>query len=152
MKRSLLLAALLLAGCANTQLAPTIEPAFVQILKRHGLTPDSTDKIDLVASQGGYGSGLQVTITEGYLIQEIWDTIYQSRPYRVSAASGNRRLRFYTSADSSKPGVEVKVNGTDRCHVKGGFEQGYRCPGINKVLEPLLKREYEKQKGGLAGR
>ena len=148
MKRSLLLAALLLAGCANTQLAPTIEPAFVQILKRHGLTPDSTDKIDLVASQGGYGSGLQVTITEGYLIQEIWDTIYQSRPYRVSAASGNRRLRFYTSADSSKPGVEVKVNGTDRCHVKGGFEQGYRCPGINKVLEPLLKREYEKRKGG----
>ena len=148
MKRSLLLAALLLAGCANTQLAPTIEPAFVQILKRHGLTPDSTEKIHLVASEGGYGSRLQVIITEGYLIQEIWDTIYQARPYRTTVASGNRRLRFYTSADSSKPDVEVMVNVTDRCHVKGGFEQGYRCPGINKVLEPVLKREHEKRKGG----
>ncbi len=94
MKRSLLLAALLLAGCANTQLAPTIEPAFVQILKRHGLTPDSTRKIDLVASEGGYGSGLQVIITEEFLIQEIWDTIYQSRPYRARVASGSRGGAF----------------------------------------------------------
>ena len=148
MKRSLLLAALLLAGCANTQLAPTNEPAFVQVLNRHGLTPESTQKIDVVASEGGYGSRVQVSITEEFLIQEIWDTIYQSRPYRTWAASGHRKLRFYTSADSSKPDLEVMVNVTDRCHVNGGFERGYRCPGINKVLEPVLKREHEKRKGG----
>lgn len=148
MKRAALVAAIFFVGCAANEAVSPTEPAFVQTLKRHGVTPDNIRRIELVGSEGGYGGSLQVTITAEFLIQEIWDTIYQSRPYRAWVASGDRTLRLYTSANSNTPDVEIMVNATDRCHIKGIFEIGYRCPGINRVLEPELKREYAKRKGG----
>jgi hypothetical protein len=39
--------------------------------------------------------------------------------------------------------VELLVNATGRCHIRGAFDNGHRCPGINKLLERLLKSRYE---------
>ena len=38
------------------------------------------------------------------------------------------------------------VNATDRCHFKDAFDNSFRCHGINKILRPLLKSEYERKK------
>ena len=137
---------LVLAGCQSTSTCPDLRPALVQKLEKRGVSDAGTDKIILVGSESGYGGGLQVTITANYLIQEIWDTIYQSRPHKTWAASGFRKLRFYADHESEVPVAELLVNVTDRCHFDEDFDDSFRCPGINKILETLLKAEYEKRK------
>ena len=137
---------LVLAGCQSTLPCPGLRPALVQKLENRGVSDAGTGKIILVGSEGGYGGDLQVTITANFLIQEIWDTIYQSRPHKRWAASGFRKLRFYEDDESEVPVAELLVNATDRCHFDEDFDDSFRCPGINKILEPLLKAEYEKRK------
>jgi len=136
---------LVLAGCQSTSTRPDLRPALVQKLEKRGVSDASTGKIILVGSEGGYGGNMQVIITADFLIQEIWDTIYQSRPYKTWAASGFRKLKFYAGPESEVPVAELLVNVTDRCHFDGDFDDSFRCPGINKILEPLLKAEYEKR-------
>jgi len=36
------------------------------------------------------------------------------------------------------------VDALDACHIEGTSER-FRCPGINTVLEKLLKHEYQKR-------
>ena len=136
---------LVLAGCQSTSSHPDGRPALVRDLERRGVTDANTVEIVLAGSEGGYGGDTQVDITAPFLIQEIWDTIYQSRPHKTWAASGFRRLRFYTHPDAEQPAAELLVNITDRCHFEGAFDDAFRCPGINKILGPLLKAEYEKK-------
>jgi hypothetical protein len=135
----------LIAGCSATSPVVSHQPPLVQRLAGFGLSDSSTRKIVLVGSEGGYGGDVQVTISEEFLIQEVWDSIYQSRPYGKWCACGFRRLQFYSEVESEVPAVELLVNATDRCHFAGAFDEGFRCPGINKILEPLLKREYEQR-------
>ena len=123
------------------------KPVLVRRLAARGVSDANTQKIVVVGGEGGYGTGLQVTITEEFLIQEIWDTIYQSRPYKTWAASGFRKLWFYTDRDAASFSAELLVNETDRCHFEGGFDDGFRCPGINKILSRLLEAEYKTRKG-----
>ncbi len=148
MKKLMFAACLLvLTGCQSTSTRPDLRPALVQKLEKRGVSDANTGKIILVGSEGGYGAGMQVTITANFLIQEIWDTIYQSRPYKTWAASGFRKLRFYADSESEVPVAELLVNVTDRCHFDGDFDDSFRCPGINNILELLLKAEYEERKG-----
>ena len=138
---------LVLTGCQSMRTRPDFHSALVQKLEKRGVSDANTEKIILVGSEGGYGERTQVTVTAEFLIQEIWDTIYQSRPYKTWAASGFRRLRFYADPESEVPAAELLVNVTDRCHFDGDFDDSFRCPGINNILEPLLKAEYEERKG-----
>lgn len=138
---------LVLTGCQSMPTRPDLRPALVQKLEKRGVSDANTAKIILVGSEGGYGERTQVTITAEFLIQEIWDTIYQSRPYKTWAASGFRKLRFYADRESEVPVAELLVNATDRCHFDEDFNDSFRCPGIEKILDPLLKAEYEKRKG-----
>ena len=147
MKKIMCIASLLvLMGCQSRLTCPDFHPSLVQRLDSRGVSDANTSKIVLVGSEGGYGGSVQVTITEDFLIQEIWDAIYQSRPHKIWAASGFRRLRFYTNHELEVPVAELFVNVTDRCHFEEDFDDSFRCPGINKILEPLLKAEYEKKK------
>ena len=147
MKRFVFLASLLvLTGCTSIPPHPDLRPELVKKLADKGVLDTNTRKIILVGSQGGFGSATQVIIKHDFLIQEIWDTIYQSRPYGSWAACGFRKILFYTDSQSATPTVELSVNVTDRCHFKGAFDEAFRCPGINKILDPMLKKEYEKKK------
>ena len=137
---------LMLVGCQLTSTRPDFRPSLVRNLAKRGVSDVSTGRIILIGSEGGCGDDIQVTITAEFLIQEIWDTIYQSRPYKTWTASGFRKLRFYTDAQSTVPVAELLVNATDRCHFEDAFDDAFRCPGINKTLGPLLKAEYEKGK------
>ena len=137
---------LMLVGCQLTSTRPDLRPSLVKKLAKRGVSDANTRRIILVGNEGGYGHDIQVGITAEFLIQEIWDTIYQSRPYKTWAASGFRKLRFYTDAQSAVPVAELLVNVTDRCHFEEAFDDAFRCPGINKILGPLLKAEYEKGK------
>ena len=125
----------LLAGCVTP-------PTLVRRLSKHSITHQDTQKIVLTGSEGGYGASLNVNITEEFLIQDIWDRIYQSRPYNVWYASGYRQLDFYRRGEE-EPSLTLLVNVSDACQIKNTTER-FRCPGINAVLEKLLKNEYQK--------
>ncbi len=132
-------------GCSSVKPVMVSDPALIHHLSARGVSEANTRRIVIVASESGFGSNVQVTVSTGFLIREIWDTIYQSRPHKTWCASGFRKLRFYSDEESIEPAAELLVNGTDRCHFEGAFDDAFRCPGINKILGPLLKAEYEKR-------
>ena len=121
-------------------------PFSARELAARGITDHNTSKIVLVGCTSGYGGDFEVTIGPWYLIQEIWDTIYQSRPHQRWAASGFLTLKFYKKGDSKSPAVELLVNETSRCHFPSDFDNAFRCPGIYKILSAEQKREFEKRK------
>lgn len=143
--KTLILAACALAitGCQSPPRPPDLRPPLVQKLHQRGVTDATTARIILVGSEGGYGSDTQVVITADFLIREIWDTIHQSRPHNAWVASGYRKLQFHTDARSAAPAAELLVNATDRCHFDDDSDDAFRCPGINNILEPLVKANYE---------
>ena len=104
----------------------------------------NTQRIVLTGSEADYGASLKVNITEKFLIQDIWDRIYQSRPYDVWYASGYRQLDFYTRDQLTRPSLTLMVNASDACHIKGSSER-FRCPGMDTVLMKLLKQEHERR-------
>ena len=122
---------------------PWLVAPLVRQLAARGITDQNTSRIVVIGNEGGYGSDFKITIGPHYLIQKIWDTIYQSRPYKTIVFSGYRTLKFYKKGDSRAPVVELLVNATGRCHIHDSFDNGYRCPGINKLLKRLLKSRYE---------
>ena len=134
-----------LLGCQSTSVRSDPRPPLVRKLAALGVSDASTRKIVIVDTEAGYGSDVQATVEWDFLIQDIWDTIYQARPYSRWAASGFRKLLFYKDAESQVPAAELLVNATDRCHFEGAFEDGYRCPGIHRILERELKAEHEKR-------
>lgn len=113
---------------------------FVRELAARGITDHNTARIVIVGSEGAGDGGREVTV-ENLMreVQEIWDTIYQSRPHELWVASGNRTLQFYRKGDLETPVVELLVNATDRCYVRGAFDDGHRCPGLNRLIGKLLK-------------
>lgn len=143
-KTSILTATLLLlTGCQTSPPHLDHRPALVQKLEKLGVTDNPGAKILLIGNPGRWGSGTQVIIPT-YLLAEMWDTIYQSRSHQSWVSSGYRRLRFYKDSKSEKPLAELFVNSTDMCYFEDNFYDSYHCPGINKFLTLLIKREYEK--------
>ena len=135
------LALLSFMGCAAPRgLVQRLSDQFVTTRYRN------TDKIVLTGSEGGYGASTTVTITAEFLIQEIWDSIYQSRPHDVWYACGYRKLEFHQRGQGDEPVLTLMVNASDACHIEGTSDR-FRCPGINAILEKLLKTEYEKRHG-----
>ena len=122
-------------------------PPLVKLLREQGITHENTAKIVLQGSEGGFGSDVMVEVPWQFLIQEIWDTIYQSRPYSVRCACGYRKAHFYAKIPKTEPSelpvtVTLCINATGRCHIEGQTD-GFRCPKLNSLVERVLKKEYE---------
>jgi len=130
---------LVLCGCAS--------PALVNRMKAHGVTHLNTGKIILYGSEADVGSHVSVKIEEHFLIQGIWDTIYQSRPERVWYASGYRRANFYADTDLDHPAFTLWINASDACHINKQTER-FRCPKLHSVVMRLLQDAHEKRKKG----
>ena len=129
-------AALLLSGCAS--------PSLVQDLRLYGLTCLNTKKVVIRPSEGGFGAGITVYADRQYIIQKIWDKIYQATPDSPWVTADCRQIEFYTSHDASTPLVTLQVNGKDQTHIKGKTQkEGFTCPGLYDYLTPLLRRAYE---------
>ena len=81
-------------------------------------------------------------------IQQIWDTIYGSRPHKFWTAAGRRTLALYKESDLETPAVELNVNNeTDRCTIRGAFDEGHRCPGLSALLGRLLEAAAKRERG-----
>lgn len=124
-----------LEGCVST-------PKLVRTMAKHGITDQNTEKIVATGSEGGWGASTQVVLDAHFLVQDVWDAIYQSRPNDVWYASGYRKLDFYRHGEGDAPCLTLLVNASDSCHIEGTTKR-FRCPGINRGLDVLLKQEYE---------
>ncbi len=141
-----ILFSLLIFQFANLAYAHDEQKELVQILKSKGITYLNTDKVIIYGSQADYGSNTKVLGEWSWLIQKIWDKIYQSRSFDEWAMSGYRTIEFYKK--ESKLKVTLLVNETDVCFIENENREkgkkGFRCPGLNEFLMNLLKYEYEK--------
>lgn len=125
---------------------PWLVNPFVRELAARGITDHNTARILIVGSEGAGDGGVEVTLEKLMReVQEVWDTFYQSRPHKLWVASGNRTLKLYREGDLDTPVVEVLVNATDRSYIRGAFDDGFRCPGLNKMLGRLLKSQQERE-------
>lgn len=128
--------ALLAQGCSN--------PSLVRDLKKRNVTYLNTTHIVVRGSESDGCPGVIVEDGADYVIQEIWDKIYQSRPYPRFAFSSWRTLELYTYYDFNEPAVTLMVNETNETHIKGTSpKDGYRCPGLEQYLINMLIRELQ---------
>ena len=114
-------------------------------MRAHGISHENTAKIVLWGSEADVGPDVTVEISSQFLIQEIWDTIYQSRPYTRWAASGYRKADFYAKGEADEPVMTLWINATDACHIDGQAER-FRCPKLDLLVMGLLEKEVEKEK------
>ena len=128
---------LLICGCAS--------PSLVRQMKQHGITHHNTGKIVLTGSGADVGSEIKVEIEEQFRIQEIWDSIYQSRPHGLWYASGYRRADFYTYPDRD-PVATLWINASHASHLDGQNQTWFRCPKLDAFVMKLLQEEYDKRK------
>ena len=125
----------LLLGCAAT-------PEFVRDIKSRGISDQTTKKIVIIGSEGGFGE-VSLEIPDQYAIEEIWDTIYQSRPTKYWVTSGYRTIEMYGSDDLATPKVRLLVNETDATYIEG-TKKKFRCPGLDEYLLKILEYEFKK--------
>jgi len=117
-------------------------------MKQLGVTDQNTGKIVLTGSEADVGPHIQVEIEEQHLIQEIWDSIYQSRPHDLWYASGYRQADFYIDQDS-KPAATLWINESDASHLQGS-ETRFRCPQLHELIIKLLEEEHHKEQSSKA--
>jgi len=145
-RRTMLLMAVLgaglMAGCAS--------PSLVTRMRAEGVTPLNTAKIVLQGSEADFGPDVRMEIGEHFLIQEIWDSIYQSRPETCWFMSGWRRADFYADTDSSKPAVTLWINASDACRIDGDSDL-FRCPKLDELVMELLSNPWEEQQQSRQG-
>ncbi len=128
---------LLICGCAS--------PSLVRDMKQLGVTHQNTGKIVLTGSEADVGRNVKVEIEEPFLIQNIWDSIYQSRPHGLWHSSGYRRADFYIDPNAQDPSLTLWINASDASHLDGQNETRFRCPKLHAFVMKLLQEEYEKR-------
>ena len=124
-------------GCASRTLPELIEN------KSH-VTYQNTSRIVIRGTEADIGAGNDITIDEQYLIQEVWDAIYQSRPYDRWSASGYRVLEFYNDPDAP-PSIVLYVNETGATHTSLN-DRRFRCPGLHELIAELQHEHRSKPK------
>ena len=127
---------LIITGCAS--------PPLVQRMNSHGVTHLNTGKIVLHGSEADVGSGVKVAVVEHFLIQRIWDTVYQSRPEIIWYASGYRRADFYADTNLDTPACTLWINASDACHLDGEPDR-FRCPQLDAFVIDLLQKAMKRQ-------
>jgi len=127
---------LLICGCAS--------PSLVRQMKQNGITHHNTGKIVLTGSEADVGPDVKVEIEEQFLIQEIWDSIYQSRPHGLWYASGYRKADFYVDQDRD-PVATLWINASDSSFLNGNSKTRFRCPKLHAFVMGLLQEEYDRK-------
>jgi hypothetical protein len=127
---------LLVCGCAS--------PSLVRQMEQRGITHHNTGKIVLTGSEADVGGNVKVEIEEQFIIQEIWDSIYQSRPHGLWYSSGYRRADFYAD-QNDKPAASLWINASDSSFLDGQSKSRFRCPKLHAFVMKLLQEEYDRK-------
>ena len=136
-----LISVLIFLLLVNISYAHDEQKELVGLLREKGVTYLNTSKVVIYGSQADFGTDTKVVGEWTWLIQEIWDKIYQSRPLNNWTTSNYLRVEFYT--DDNKVKAVFYVNETDNCFLSEKDKNGYRCPGIYSYLIKLLRLEHE---------
>jgi hypothetical protein len=141
----------------------------VEALYVKGAKPSTTAKIVLRGSDSGFGSDINVAITDPHVINRVWKTILNSKNYGVFSACGYRKIEFHSAIDSATPLATLTLlceNGAayleqqqpfdwDATFVwdaaKGGRDGLYQCHGLNELAEPYLREEYNRRREARSG-
>ncbi len=118
----------------------------IENLRERGITYITTSKVIIYGSPADYGTKTIVNSQWTWLIQEIWDKIYESRPHSTWTASNYLKLELCTKEKGIK--AILYVNATDNCFLNEKDKKGYRCPGLYEYLMKVLKYEYETNLSG----
>lgn len=113
-------------------------------MKRRGITHHNTGKIVLTGSEADVGPDITVEIEEQFLIQEIWDSIGQSRPHGLWYSSGYRQADFYVDQDAG-PAVTLWINASDASFLDGQSKTRFRCPKLHALVMELLQQEHDRR-------
>jgi len=114
-------------------------------LARSGITPASTKKMVFADDEGGFGFKTRVEAAMADK-KAVWKAIAIAKPFTRIAASGYRRVEFYTVADAAKPKAILLVNATDACRLLGqDIKESFRCPGLHKQCVARLREQYQRQ-------
>lgn len=135
--------ALCFGGCsAQTTVPQSTLPTLIE--NESGITYLNTKKIIIRGHEGSVGAGNDVTIEaiEFYHIQEIWDSIYQSRPYNHWALSGFTEIEFYSDEHSEKPDTVLHVNETGMAFTND-INQGFRCPSLVELIGKIQHQAFQ---------
>lgn len=122
---------------------PSADPATPSMAKlieqASGITYNNTGKIVIRGDEASDTIGKDIVLEgdlDDYVIQEIWDTIYMSRPYDRWVASGYRELAFYADADSDTPDIILYVNETSTTK-NSKNDKRFRCPGLPALIDKI---------------
>ncbi len=154
MKRSSLLVSLLFVlGCSANGL--------IEDLYTRGATPSSTDELVFIGSEADVGPDIRVVITDSNVIDEVWHSILNSKPYARFSACGYRTIEFYSIQDSNTSLATLRVycggiDHGDAAHVegagpfpwdssKGGRGGLYECEGLDELVMKYLREEYDER-------
>jgi len=154
MKKFVLLVSLLFVlGCSTNGL--------IEDLYTRGAKPSSTDHLVFIGSEADFGWDTQVVITDRKVIDEVWHSILNSKPYARFSACGVRTIEFYSIQDSNTPLATLRVysggidHGDPACvegagpfpwdSSKGDRVGLYECEGLEELVMKYLKEEYERR-------
>jgi len=147
-----------ISGCSTPSNRPIDRNHLVEALYSKGARPSTTEKLVLRGSEGGFGSDVNVVITDPGVISRVWTCILNSKNYGVFSACGYRKIEFYSAGDSDTPlatlilhcgtGDAAYLEGQDSFvwdTTKGGRDGLYQCRGLNELVEPYLCEEYHRR-------
>lgn len=133
----------------------------VKNLYARGAKPSSTAKLVFSGSDGDYGADIRIIITDREVIDKVWHSISNSKPYARFSFCGYQKIEFYSAQDSNTPlaTLTVKCGGVDHGDAayvegtgpftwdssKGGRVGVYECEGLNELILKYLKEEYERR-------
>jgi len=156
----------IISGCSksgfveDSYLSNSSVNALVKNLYARGAKPYSTAKLVFSGSEGDYGADTRVVITDRQVIDKVWRSILNSKPYARFSACGYQKIEFYSTRCSNTPLATLTVMCGDVYHGDAAYVEGtgpfpwdsskegrvgvYECEGLNELVLKYLKEEYER--------
>jgi hypothetical protein len=145
-------------GCSTQYSRQINDNRLVEGLYSKGSRPSTTKQVIFRGNEGGFGGDVNVAMADPKVISGVWKCILNSENYGVYSACGYRKIEFYISVDSDIPvGTLILLCGTDDAAylegqepfvwdaTKGGRDGLYQCHGLNELVEPYLRDEYNRR-------
>lgn len=133
----------------------------IEDLYTRGATPSSTDYLVFIGSEADVGPDIRTVITDSNVIDDVWHSILNSKPYARFSACGYQTIEFYSTQDSNTPLKTLRVHcgsidSGDAVHIegagpfpwdssKGGRVGLYKCEGLHLLVLKYLREEYEER-------